>query len=235
MMRLKIITLFTALLFNLNAHSSVINTLDGVEYEWLELSETADMSYYEVLSQIDSANPGDLLYGYNYASRQLTQALLLSYMPYDGVDGLHGSPDVVTGTEQFFNDFGALRAYRSPAIDNITTTTVDGYTVTYEQYNYLMSYFLYGTEEECGDLTVTCLGFVNADYNSEGNIVTSYQGADNGFDTTGFPDIGFDNQSYSYMGSLLVHEVAAVPVPAAIWLFGSGLIGLAGIIQRKKA
>ncbi|MDH5570797.1 MAG: VPLPA-CTERM sorting domain-containing protein [Gammaproteobacteria bacterium] len=29
--------------------------------------------------------------------------------------------------------------------------------------------------------------------------------------------------------------VSAVPVPAAIWLFGSGLIGLAGIARRRKA
>lgn len=29
-------------------------------------------------------------------------------------------------------------------------------------------------------------------------------------------------------------DVAAVPIPAAAWLFGSGLIGLAGIARRKK-
>jgi hypothetical protein len=29
--------------------------------------------------------------------------------------------------------------------------------------------------------------------------------------------------------------VGAVPVPAAVWLFGSGLIGLVGIARRKKA
>ena len=28
---------------------------------------------------------------------------------------------------------------------------------------------------------------------------------------------------------------AAVPVPAALWLFGSGLLGLIGIARRKKA
>ena len=28
---------------------------------------------------------------------------------------------------------------------------------------------------------------------------------------------------------------AAVPVPAAVWLFGSGLIGLVGLARRKKA
>jgi hypothetical protein len=29
--------------------------------------------------------------------------------------------------------------------------------------------------------------------------------------------------------------VSAVPVPAAFWLFGSGLIGLIGVARRKKA
>ena len=28
--------------------------------------------------------------------------------------------------------------------------------------------------------------------------------------------------------------LAAVPVPAAVWLFGSGLLGLIGIARRKK-
>ncbi|MDH5765692.1 MAG: VPLPA-CTERM sorting domain-containing protein [Gammaproteobacteria bacterium] len=30
-------------------------------------------------------------------------------------------------------------------------------------------------------------------------------------------------------------DVQAVPVPAAVWLFGSGLVGLAGIARRRKA
>jgi hypothetical protein len=30
-------------------------------------------------------------------------------------------------------------------------------------------------------------------------------------------------------------DVSAVPVPAAVWLFGSGLLGLIGIAKRKKA
>ena len=30
-------------------------------------------------------------------------------------------------------------------------------------------------------------------------------------------------------------KVAAVPVPAAVWLFGSGLLGLVGVARRKKA
>lgn len=30
-------------------------------------------------------------------------------------------------------------------------------------------------------------------------------------------------------------EVSAVPVPAAVWLFGSGLLGLAGLARRKQS
>ena len=30
-------------------------------------------------------------------------------------------------------------------------------------------------------------------------------------------------------------QISAVPVPAAVWLFGSGLIGLIGVARRKKA
>ena len=40
-------------------------------------------------------------------------------------------------------------------------------------------------------------------------------------------DIGSGN-------SLEVLNVSAVPLPGAIWLFGSGIIGLAGLARRKK-
>ena len=30
-------------------------------------------------------------------------------------------------------------------------------------------------------------------------------------------------------------EAGAVPVPAAVWLFGSGLLGLVGVARRKKS
>lgn len=34
-------------------------------------------------------------------------------------------------------------------------------------------------------------------------------------------------------GSALVRDISAVPVPSAVWLFGSGLIGLIGVARRK--
>jgi len=43
--------------------------------------------------------------------------------------------------------------------------------------------------------------------------------------------VSFSNVS----GSACTFDTSAVPVPAAVWLFGSGLIGLVGIARRKKA
>jgi hypothetical protein len=39
----------------------------------------------------------------------------------------------------------------------------------------------------------------------------------------------------SVTGEIFGVDLAPVPVPAAVWLFGSGLIGLVGIARRKKS
>jgi hypothetical protein len=66
-----------------------------------------------------------------------------------------------------------------------------------------------------------------ADASATGGItlqLNSTCGADAGC----FADFSIDNVSISA-------DVSAVPVPAAVWLFGSGLVGLIGIARRKKA
>ena len=47
---------------------------------------------------------------------------------------------------------------------------------------------------------------------------------------------GFGSKVITFYG-WAVHsgDVSAVPVPAAVWLFGSGLLGLIGVARRKKA
>jgi len=46
---------------------------------------------------------------------------------------------------------------------------------------------------------------------------------------------GVGGQSDSIMSYQSDLVVSAVPVPAAIWLFGSGLVGLIGVARRNKA
>ncbi len=43
-----------------------------------------------------------------------------------------------------------------------------------------------------------------------------------------------DNGSGVFYDNLSFAELAPVPVPAAVWLFGSGLIGLVGVARRRK-
>ncbi len=49
--------------------------------------------------------------------------------------------------------------------------------------------------------------------------------------------INWSGDAYSNAGSISTGklEVSPVPVPAAVWLFGSGLLGLVGIARRKAA
>ncbi len=48
-------------------------------------------------------------------------------------------------------------------------------------------------------------------------------------------DSGDDNFYPNYVsGTWTSYTVSAVPVPAAVWLFGSGLLGLVGVARRRR-
>jgi hypothetical protein len=60
--------------------------------------------------------------------------------------------------------------------------------------------------------------------------------------TSGTVSVSFDAVSgttYAFgadaVAGVYTESVSAVPVPAAAWLFGSGLIGLVGIARRKNS
>jgi len=46
---------------------------------------------------------------------------------------------------------------------------------------------------------------------------------------------GFSGKGNAKYSLHLEGTISAVPVPAAIWLFGAGLLGLAGVARRRKA
>jgi len=72
----------------------------------------------------------------------------------------------------------------------------------------------------------------------DGTITTIFTGNRN---TDGLSGIAMDNgpfpgfnANFDVRTMSLTNVTSAVPVPAAVWLFGSGLVGLAGVARRRK-
>ena len=73
------------------------------------------------------------------------------------------------------------------------------------------------------------LASVVADLSGEvGILVAPFNGIN---DFPGHPDSGADLNSYAEIAGV---QIQSVPLPAAVYLFGAGLLGLAGIARRKK-
>ena len=77
------------------------------------------------------------------------------------------------------------------------------------------------------------------DWNTSSGIpVLNILNADgSGVDIDGDGTLGTTMASGPFAGSPVgfAGTVSAVPVPAAVWLFGSGLMGLVGVARRRKA
>ena len=65
----------------------------------------------------------------------------------------------------------------------------------------------------------------------------SQTNSDDGNDEWAFQGFAGEESIIGYFNAEdeITSGAAAIPVPAALWLFGSGLLGLVGIARRKKA
>lgn len=230
---LKIIVM-SALVISSNVNASVLNTLNGIDYEWLELTETAGLSRTQV--ELRLADTNDVLYGYEYASRSLVEDLYMSYSSFDGFSGRHGDPDVISGGVAFLNDFGhTIEQDNYGGYITVEGTFLD---FTTEPGLSVGVYGIYGQEGECKGLIGTsysCATYWEVYTDPNRTPLYSWQSSTQGWDAT---SAIVTTRTYSSMnrdtGSLLVRSVSPVPIPAAAWLCGSGLIGLTGFARRKK-
>lgn len=223
----KLASTITILVLSTSANSSVINTLNGVNYEWMELTETAGLSRDQV--ELRLADSNDVLFGYEYASRALVEDLFTSYATYDGMDGIHGAANVVSGVQRYFEDFGSASASNVYATSSLAV--VDSsyrYTPDY-RFN---TFVLFGVSGEC-DETRSCYGRQLLYFNNDIPVSANMDGR-GGYDASTSPYLRDYDIVHADNASQLV-RISSVPIPAAIWLFGSGLIGLVGLARRKKA
>ncbi len=170
--------------FNANA---VVNILGDTQYAWLKLTEpeTIGKSREQVQAAIDLATVGDPLYGYKYASRAQVEALLLSYVPWDSLDGFHVVSAEVSGAAALIADFGPTNTVPGDGTDAFVPVIdiIDGATdpVPYDGHDKLSG--LYGTLDECGT-DISCASYIELYRDAADNNTLTYLNSFFGFDDT---------------------------------------------------
>jgi hypothetical protein len=219
---------YTYLIFvSFSANASLFNTLNGINYEWLEISKTVGYTRNQI--ELKSIDSNDALYGYTYASRQLVKELLYSYSNWDGLNGYHGDSNVVAGMASFMDDFGFNATYSGNGIDS-GENTVDGYTRFVDGGRHGSA--TYGSLNECG-YQLSCNLIMSLQLNVAGTPLTAYQWEYSGWSSSTYIPKPWSVSDSSTSGAFLV-KVSMVPSPPAVWLMGSGLLGLMGFSRKNK-
>ncbi len=212
------------LLLSTNAGAVVNNTINGVDYQWLELTETAGQSRNQV--ELMLANPNSFLYGYEYASRSLIEDLFLSYIPsWDGEDGYETDPFVVSGNRALVDAFGMLESVSYAKAKTL-------YGVKYN--SVFWSHGLYGSTDECGTDSQSCLTTTN--YYSRFDHVEVLADIHNvdGYNSSGGVQLWDSNRGRNDTGSYLVKTITApIPEPETYAMLLAGL-GLLGLMTRRR-
>ncbi len=219
---------------SLNASATTVfldNFEDGNTSGWLESAtgsggstgvESHNGSQMAFVRQAGSSSLRSLSYDFNYlASETLSFDMhAVAVSTVSGTRTLQASSGVTVSFLNIFNvslGSASLVNATNPASLASNASLIDG-----AQHNYtaLLSDYValagLGAADPISKISLTY--FATSEYSFGGNVVPNQ---------TSTATVWFDNVS--------VGDVSAVPIPAAVWLFGSGLLGLIGIARRKKA
>ena len=185
--------------------------------EWIDVAATTGLSAYDA----ESLYAGT---GFRLATANEVVDLFISAGIDEILDVEPWPPVTVYGSFVFsevtYNDKNVSSVEGKAAVENLMALL--GYTDTAFGGTFNLQGYL--TDEDSDGLVSTAfLREASPYFDAMAHI--NYAG--DFFD----PDV-----SSIYQGSFLVRDaVTVVPVPAAIWLFGSGLLGLVSIARHKKA
>lgn len=136
---------------------------------------------------------------------------------FNSVDPFYGQPWVADTVGNFFQGSG-MYTWNSPS--SAQGAYSYNFTLTGDQVAW-GTFFDWNCNYDIAVLNImTCTSFAT------GGVCTG----------TGTPmqTPPFSGQAPAFNGVVSALSTAAVPVPAAAWLMGSGLIGLAGVARRRK-
>lgn len=190
----------------LNPNDNLITVDTDTTLEWLDTTYTLNRSYNDISSEF---GVGGEFEGWRYA----TEDDLITFFTNAGGAGTYNGQTNVSGVS---SSLSSADTYIGDLV------SIWGGFDSYGERSYAR--FIYDRPASAGEKYI-------------GELTDEY--AVNRFDrvTLNNGNRAYDGSIHPYIGHALVRgtSVSAVPVPAAVWLFGSGLIGLAGIARRKKA
>lgn len=206
----KVLTLIT-LAFSLTANAALIDngvytsdTASGLD--WLDLTETRGLSYFDVVSNIEN---GGSFSGWRYATIEELSAVTQQF----GLDDIIFS----SVTSELSASINLMNSYFGDLFYGLDAGNPSNLSGSYGM--------VAGPTENigcCGSQWWQPGALVKKDILSD-QINVEVLGLGSYVKADGFNEVG----------SYLVRDASAVPVPAALWLFSSALIGLIEINRKK--
>jgi len=230
-MKKFITTLFLAILSQ-QALAVTTTTVAGIDFEGIANSVSASVGSFNTndatqTNAVDTAvdgNAASFMWGLSNPSTLDVSFSSAADVANVNLTLLFVGTDPHTGSVSLFGGTGGI----SSAVD-FSLTPYDGSTFTgYTGFNSVTTTPPPPTEQP-GTPSQTTLGIFSLTINLANTFGSSF-GTFSGVQLNIYDGVGGNyNSALSLVGT-----TAVVPVPAAVWLFGSGLLGLVGVARRKK-